>query len=379
MSAGPMNAGLPPVAFLDLAACHRPIEDELAAAAAAAVRSGWYVLGPGTAAFEAEFAAYCGAAHCVGVADGLDALHLSLRALDIGPGDEVIVPAHTFIASWLAVSHAGATPVPVEVDPDDACIDPQRIADAVTSRTRAVMPVHLYGHPADMDAVAAVAAACNLPVIEDAAQAHGARYKGRPVGGLSRLTCWSFYPGKNLGALGDGGAVTTDDPALAERLRRLRNYGSAQKYVHQEVGYNSRLDELQARLLSVKLRRLDEWNDRRRAIAARYLAELADAPLRPPTVRSWADPAWHLFPVYTPRRDALQRHLAAAGVQTLIHYPTPPHLQDAYRDMGLKEGSFPVSEQICREELSLPMGPHLDDDAVGRVIAAVRSFRPQTA
>lgn len=365
-----------PVAFLDLAACHRQIEDELTAAALEAVRSGWYALGPGLTAFETEFAAHCAAAHCVGVANGLDALHLSLRALDIGPGDEVIVPAHTFIATWLAVSHAGAVPIPVDVAAGDACIDPERIAAAVTPRTRAIIPVHLYGHPADLDAVHAIAAERGLAVIEDAAQAHGAGYKGRRVGALSPLTCWSFYPGKNLGALGDGGAVTTDDPALAERLRRLRNYGCAQKYVHEIVGYNSRLDEMQARLLSVKLRRLDAWNGRRKEIAARYLAGLADGPARLPTPRDWADPVWHLFAVFTPHRDALQSHLAAAGVQTLIHYPIPPHLQDAYRDLGWASGSFPVAERLCREELSLPMGPHLDDAAVERVIAAVRSFHP---
>lgn len=367
------------VAFLDLGACHREIEDELAAAALAAVRSGFYVLGPGVEAFEEAFARYCGAAHAIGTANGLDALHLALRALDIGPGDEVIVPSNTFVATWLAVSHAGAVPVPVEPEPGCATMDPERVAAAVTPRTRAIMPVHLYGHPADLDPILDVARAHGLAVVEDAAQAHGAAYKGRRIGALSHLTCWSFYPGKNLGALGDGGGITTDDDGLAERLRSLRNYGSTRKYVHERIGFNSRLDELQARLLSVKLAHLDAWNARRRAVAARYLDGLANAAVRLPEVKPWADPVWHIFPVYTPHRDALQRHLAEAGVQTLIHYPIPPHRQEAYRTLGLEEGSLPIAERLCREELSLPMGPHLDAAAVERVVEAVQRFRPPAA
>lgn len=360
------------VPFLDLTAAHRELQDELDAAWRRVMTAGRYVLGPELEAFEAEFAAYCEARHCVGVDNGLDALHLILRAMEIGPGDEVIVPAHTFIATWLAVSYAGATPVPVEPDEKTYDIDPSRLAAAITPRTRAVIAVHLYGQPADMDAIHAVADRQGLLVIEDAAQAHGARYKGRRVGSLGHAAGFSFYPAKNLGALGDGGAVVTDDALLAERVRVLRNYGSPIKYRHDVQGFNSRLDELQAALLRVKLARLDEWNARRREAAAIYLRALEGAAgLVLPHVPEWAEPVWHLFVVRHPRRDDLQRHLTEAGVGTIIHYPIAPHLSGAYAGGGWRAGAFPVAERLAREVLSLPMGPHLGTEDLHRVIDAV--------
>jgi len=294
--------------------------------------------------------------------------------MGVGEGSEVIVPSNTYIATWLAVTHAGATPVPVEPDPTTYNLDPGRVEAAITSRTRVVLPVHLYGQPADIDRLNEIAWSHGLRVLEDAAQAHGAFYKGRPVGSLSDATAWSFYPSKNLGALGDAGAVTTDKADLADRLRRLHNYGSSVKYVNEVVGYNSRLDEVQAAVLREKLKVLDEWNERRRSIARRYLDAFAETSLRLPAVASWAVPVWHLFVVRSPRRDELRAHLARRQVDTSIHYPIPPHLQDAYRSLGIVRGSLPISESIHDEVLSLPIGPHLTATQVDRVIDAVLSF-----
>lgn len=355
------------VPFLDLHAAYLELKDELDGAYRRVMDSGWYILGPEVDAFEAEFAAYCEAAQCIGVASGLDALHLVLRALGIGPGDEVIVPSHTYIATWLAVSQTGATPVPVEPNARTFNIDPARIEEAITPRTRALLPVHLYGQPADLDPIMELARRHGLKVIEDAAQAHGARYKGRRIGGHGDAVAWSFYPGKNLGALGDGGAVTTNDIELAERLRVLRNYGSRVKYVNEIQGYNSRLDPLQAAFLRVKLRHLDDWNVRRQAIAAIYLSRLADTDLILPDVPSWADPVWHLFVVRHPQRDALQRRLIEAGIDSLIHYPIPPHKQAAYAPTGFATDALPIAARIADEVLSLPMGPQLSHEAVRRV------------
>jgi dTDP-4-amino-4,6-dideoxygalactose transaminase len=364
------------VPFLDLKAPHIELRAELDAAWHRVMSSGWFILGEEVEAFEREFAAYCQAKHCVGVANGLEALHLILRAYGIGPGDEVIVPANTYIATWLAVTQAGATPVPVEPVPETHNIDPARVAAAITPRTRAIMVVHLYGQPADMDPINALARERGLKVIEDCAQAHGARYRSRRTGALGDAAGWSFYPGKNLGALGDGGAVTTDDPSLAERIRVLRNYGSRVKYHNEVVGFNSRLDELQAALLRVKLERLDDWNERRRKVAAHYLQALAGIPeLILPVVPAWAEPVWHLFVVRRPRRDAFQQTLTDRGIGTMIHYPIPPHRQAAYASLGLEEGRFPMSEQLAREVLSLPMGPHLDEAARTAVVRAVIEAR----
>ncbi len=362
------------VPFLDVRASYEEIAPELDAATHRVIAGGWYLLGEEIAAFEREYAAYVGARYCVGLGNGLDALHLGLRALGVGAGDEVIVPSNTYIATWLAVSYAGATPVPVEPDPQTYNLDPARLEAAITPRTKAILPVHLYGQPADMDAINAVAARHDLRVLDDAAQVHGARYRGRRVGALADITAWSFYPGKNLGALGDAGAITTDDAELADRVRTLRNYGSRTKYVNEVRGYNSRLDEIQAAALRAKLPHLDEWNARRARIAARYLAELDNAGLMLPHVPAWADPAWHVFVVRSYDRDALQRHLTAAEIGTVIHYPIPPHRQEAYRDLALSEGSFPIAEAIHREVISLPIGPQMTEEQVTATIAAVQEF-----
>lgn len=360
------------VPFLELLPAYGELREELDAAYRRVMASGWYILGEEVERFEAEFAAYCGVRHCVCVANGLDALTLALMAADIGPGDEVIVPAMTFVATWLAVSHAGATPVPVDVKADTFNLDAARIESVLTPRTKAILPVHLYGQPADMDSILAVARRHRLVVVEDAAQAHGARYRGRRAGTWGDLAGFSFYPGKNLGAFGDGGAITTNDADLDRRLRRLRNYGSDRKYHHEVLGLNSRLDPLQAAFLSVKLKHLDEWNLRRKTIAEGYLRRLAgQAGLRLPAVAEGAEPVWHLFPVLAKDRDGLQARLEAIGVHTQIHYPIPPHLSGAYAHLGRKPGEFPAAERIAAEELSLPIGPHLA--APESVVAAVQA------
>lgn len=363
------------VPFLELRPAYDELRGELDAAYHRVMDSGWYLLGDELEQFEAEFAAYCEADFCVGVGNGLDALHLILRGYGIGAGDEVIVPSNTYIATWLAVSYAGATPVPVEPDPETFNLAPGNIEGAITSKTRAVMPVHLYGQPADMDPIMSIARKHKLKVIEDNAQAHGARYKGRRTGSLGDAAATSFYPAKNLGAFGDAGAVTTSDAELAARLRALRNYGSTRKYHHDSQGYNSRMDELQAACLRVKLKKLDEWNARRRAVAARYFSELRDAPaLQLPFVPDYAEPVWHLFAVRHPRRDEFQNSLTDAGIGTLIHYPIPPHLSGAYAKAGWKPGDFPTAEEIAKSELSLPIGPHLESQGQEIAIQAIRQL-----
>lgn len=360
--------------FLDLRPAYVELSRDLEVAARRVMASGRYLLGPEIEGFERAFAEYVGTGRCVGVGSGLDAVHLALRASGVGPGDEVIVPANAYIATWFAVSHTGATPVPVEPDESTYTLDPRLLEEAVTPRTAAVIPVHLYGHPADMDPILGFARRRGLLLLEDAAQAHGACYRGEPVGGLGDAGTWSFYPGKNLGAFGDGGAVTTDDDGLADRVRVLRDNGAEAKYVHSAVGFSSRLDELQAAVLSVKLRHLDEWNARRRKVAELYLDGLEGSPVTLPAVPGWAEPVWHQFVVRSGRRDALRRHLAKAGIETHVHYPVPPHLQEAYADLALGEGRFPITEAIHREVVSLPMGPHLGEVGAARVVDAVRSF-----
>lgn len=364
------------IPFLDLSAPYRELQLQIDAAVARVLTSGWYILGPEVEAFEAEWAAYCGTTHAVGLANGLDALILALRALDIGPGDEVIVPSNTYIATWLAVSAVGARPVPVEPDPATYNMDPARIAAAITPQTKVVLPVHLYGQPADLDPILALARDHGFAVVEDAAQAHGARYKGRRIGAHGDVVCWSFYPGKNLGALGDAGAITTNRADLADRIRVLRNYGSRVKYVNEVEGVNSRLDPLQAAVLRVKLTVLDDWTARRRETAARYASGLQDCGVILPHIPDWADPAWHLYVVRSPDRDRLQARLTEKGVGTLIHYPIPPHLQAAYAGLGMSSGTLPLAEQLAGEVLSLPMGPHLDLVQAGAVIAAVKAATP---
>lgn len=366
------------IPFLDIRESYLEIKDELDEAFFRVMNSGWYILGSETSAFEHEFAAYCGTRHSIGVGNGLDALHLILRAYEIGEDDEVIVPANTYIATWLAVTYAGATLVPVEPIEQTYNLDPRRIEDAITTSTKAIIAVHLYGQPCDMEPIREVAARHGLKVIEDAAQAHGARYKGRRCGALGDAAGWSFYPGKNLGAYGDAGAITTDDDALADRVRELRNYGSKVKYYNSRKGFNSRLDEMQAALLRVKLKHLDEWNERRLKVAATYLERLEVAGLVLPIVAEGAEPVWHQFVIRSPRRGELQEHLKRASIQTLIHYPVPPHLQEAYNEMALPKGSFPLTEAIHSEVLSLPIGPHMPESAVARVIQAARTFSMRT-
>lgn len=364
------------VPFLDLNAPYRELQAEMDSAYRRVMESGWYILGEEVEAFEHEFSAYCGIKHCIGVANGLEALQLIFQAYEMGPGDEVIVPANTYIASWLAVSHTGAVPVPVEPDPRTYNLDPKLVEGAITGKTRAILAVHLYGQPADMDPLIEIARKHNLKVIEDAAQAHGASYQGRHAGALGDAAGWSFYPGKNLGAMGDAGAVTTHDETLADRVRILRNYGSRTKYFNEVKGFNSRLDPLQAAFLRVKLRHLDRWNQQRKLIAAQYENGLADTPeITLPFVPESMDPSWHLFVIRHPRRELLQKRLTEAGIGTLIHYPVPPHLSKAYAEFDAKTGDFPITEELARTVLSLPMGPHLTPEQAEIVIDSVRSFR----
>lgn len=360
------------IPFLDVGAAYRSLKTEIDSAVHRVLDSGWYVLGPEVDAFEAEWAEYCGAARAVGVANGLDALILALRALDVGVGDEVIVPSNTFVATWLAVTAVGATPVPVEPDLTSHNISAAGIAEVVTTATKVILPVHLYGQPADLDPILQIARSRGLRVIEDAAQAHGAKYKGRRIGSHGDVVCWSFYPGKNLGALGDAGAITTNDEALADRVRVLRNYGSRTKYVHEVEGANSRLDPIQAAVLRAKLPFLDAWTNRRRQIAEMYGAGLKQLRLVLPEAPSWAEPAWHLYVVRSGQRDELQRRFAEANIASLIHYPIPPHMQVAYAGLGFKADDFPVARLLADEVLSLPMGPHLEIADVRAVVEAAK-------
>jgi dTDP-4-amino-4,6-dideoxygalactose transaminase len=357
------------IQFLDIKSINLAIEDELKIAFDRVLKSGWFIHGKEVENFEAEFAAYCGTAGAVGVSNGLDALHLILRAFEIGPGDEVIVPSNTFIATWLAVTYCGATPVPVEPLLDTYNIDPAKIEAAINKKTKAIIAVHLYGQPADMGPIMAIARKYGLRVIEDAAQSHGATYKGLRAGALGDAAAFSFYPGKNLGALGDGGAVTSNDLNLINKVRMLSNYGSRVKYKHDLRGYNARLDELQAAFLRVKLQHLDAQTEIRRQIAATYTEQLHD--VLAPHVLSETNPVWHLYVIRTKQRDLVQQGLKERGVMALIHYPVPPHLQSAYADLGYTGGDFPISETIHNEVLSLPMDPTLKDADVLRVIESL--------
>ena len=361
------------IPFLNLRETYAARNRAIDAAVLRVAASGRYLLGPELAQFESEFARFCGAGHAVGVANGLDALRLALAAFGVGPDDEVIVPSNTYIATWLAVSQCGARVVPVEPIPDTYNIDPDRIEAAVTPRTKVIVPVHLYGQPADMDPIRAVAARHGVKVLDDCAQAHGARYKGRPLGALADLSAWSFYPGKNLGAFGDAGGVTGDDGELIDRVRLLGNYGSRVKYHNEVKGCNSRLDEIQAAVLRVKLEGLDDTTRRRRSIASRYLEGMKGLGLVLPRVAPYAEAAWHVFVVRHPDRDALQARLKERGIETLIHYPVAPHLQPAYSELGLRKGELPISEAMHAEVLSLPLWPEMDEAQVEEVVDAVRS------
>ncbi|MBS0506261.1 MAG: DegT/DnrJ/EryC1/StrS family aminotransferase [Proteobacteria bacterium] len=360
------------IPFLDLKKLHSEVRPALDAAYQRVTDSGCFIMGLELRAFESEFARYCGVDYCIGVGNGLDALKLLLQAYGVGPGDEVIVPSNTFIATWLAVTQCGATLVPVEPDTETHNIDVAGIEAAITPRTKAIIPVHLYGQPADMDPIMAIAAAHGLVVIEDAAQAQGARYKGRRTGSLGHAAATSFYPGKNLGALGDGGAVLTSDAAIADKVARLRNYGSTRKYVHDIQGGNTRLDELQAAFLRVKLAELDRWNARRQEVAGWYADRLAGSPVQLPRIESGCESAWHLYVVCSTRRDELQQFLFERGISTVIHYPVPPHWQACYA--GMAGMQLPAAERLASEVLSLPMCPFMTPADVAVVADAVSAF-----
>lgn len=362
------------IRFLDLDTINRRLDAEIQQALSRVLKSGRYILGNEVEAFEAEFATYCEVDHCIGVGNGLDALTLILRALELGPGDEIIVPANTFIASALAVVEVGCKPVLVDPDPETMTLDPARVAGVISSRTKAIMPVHLYGHACDVAGIEALTRKHNLKVVEDAAQAHGARLHGRRVGSFGHAAAFSFYPSKNLGALGDGGAVVTSDAAVAKRVRYLRNYGSSRKYIHETKGTNSRLDELQAAVLRTKLPSLDRDNDRRRKMAQIYLRTISHGAIRLPRVSEGGDPVWHLFVVRCQQRDNLARYLADSGVETMIHYPVPIHRQLAFSE--LSELSLPVTGTLSQEILSLPISPVLSEADAIRVATLVNQWTP---
>ena len=359
---------------MDLKAQYRSLSSEVEPAILKVLAGGSYILGPEVDAFEKEFAAYLGAQEAVGISSGLDALKLALLALGVGPGDEVITAANTFIATALAITGVGARPV--LVDPDEATnnIDAVGIRAAITPKTKAIIPVHLYGQPAPMGPIMELAREKGIFVVEDACQAHGASVNGRRAGTIGHLGCFSFYPGKNLGAYGDGGAVVTDRKDLADKLRRLRNYGQEKKYHHLELGHNHRLDEVQASILRIKLRHLDDWNERRRANARLYEEKLAALPVKTPRTPEKMVHVFHLYVIRTNRRDALLAHLSAKGVGCIMHYPVPIHLQPAYRGLGLTKGSLPVSERLADEILSIPMFPELTEAQIDEVVGAIRSF-----
>lgn len=363
------------VAFLNLKFQYLELKQALDQAYQHFMESGWYILGEEVEAFEQEFAAYVGGKHCIGVGNGLEALQLILMGYGIGPGDEVIVPANTYIASWLAVSNTGAVPIPIEPNPTTYNIDSQHIERAVTPHTKAIMPVHLYGQPVEMDKIWEIADKDELKIVEDAAQAHGSRFRDRMAGNLGTAAGFSFYPTKNLGAFGDAGAVVTNDDTLADKVRILRNYGSRKKYYNEVRGYNSRLDPIQAAFLRVKLKYLDTWNQHRSLIANRYSNNLRDIPdLGLPQVPTGIVPVWHLFVITYADRDQLQKYLNQQGIGALIHYPVPPHLSDAYQELGYSAGDFPITEKLADTVLSIPIGPHLSMEDADYVIEKIQEF-----
>lgn len=361
------------IPFYDLKAVNSRYREELLGSLTEVFDSGYLILGDQVEAFEQEFAEYCGTKYAVGVGNGLDAIYFILSALDIGPGQEVIVPSNTYIATWLAISRTGATIVPVEPDPTTYCIDPARIEEKITSKTRAILPVHLYGKVADMTAINAIAEKHNLFVVEDSAQAHGGGIANKKVGNHSTASAFSFYPSKNLGALGDGGAVTTNSQEIADKVRLLRNYGSEKKYFNKVLGWNSRLDEMQAGVLRVKLQKLDDENQERISIANSYVTQLSSTlPQGLPATFAGIEHVWHLFVVQHPQRDRLREELLKQGVETMIHYPVAPHMQTCYSELGFKEGSFPISEQIHRDVLSLPLWPGMSENQIEKVVDSVK-------
>jgi len=362
------------VPYLDLRAQLKPLRAELDTAIARTLDNCSFCLGPDVAQFEKDFAAFCGAQYALGFNSGTSALHVAMRLLNVGPGDEVITTPYTFIATSWAISYCGARPVYVDIDDATFNLDPKLIENAITPRTKAVLPVHLYGQPFDLDAVAAVCKKHKLPFVEDAAQAHGAKYKGKSIGTFGAASCFSFYPAKNLGACGEGGALVTNDAALAARAKSLREHGSTVRYHHDEVGYNYRLEGIQGAVLGVKLKHLARWTRERQRVAARYAELLADTSLQLPTVTAGNESAWHLYTVRSPRRDELKKHLDANGIGNAVHYPMPLHLQKVYSNLGCQLGDFPVAEKASREVLSLPMFPELTDVQIQRVAAVIKGF-----
>ena len=362
------------VPYIDLAAQIRPIRAEIDAALAKAIDNCTFCLGPDVAKFEQEFAAYCGSKHCLAMNSGTSALHIAMLLLNVGPGDEVITTPYTFAATSWCISYVGATPVYVDIDEATFNLNPTLIEQAITPRTKAILPVHLYGHPFVVDAIIAVARKHNLPVVEDAAQAHGATYRGKVVGTFGAISCFSFYPAKNLGAFGEGGALVTNDDEFAARARALREHGSRVRYHHDEVGFNYRMEGLQGAVLGVELKHLPAWTEARRRIAHRYHELLKGTPLKLPLEADYASSAWHLYTVRSPRREELKKHLDANGVGNAIHYPMPLHLQKCYASLGYKAGDFPVAEQACREVLCLPMFPAMTDAQQQRVAAVIKEF-----
>jgi dTDP-4-amino-4,6-dideoxygalactose transaminase len=361
------------VPFSSLKLQYRSIRSEIDAAIRQVIESSAFVLGPAVDRFEENFARYLGVDYAIATSNGTTALQLALLALDVGAEDEVIVPAHTFVATAEAVAHVGAKPVFVDVLEETATLDPDLVARAMTSKTRAIVPVHLYGQPADLNPILDLAAANGISVLEDACQAHGATYRGRRVGGFGAAACFSFYPGKNLGAFGEAGAVATNDSDLAARMRRLRDHGQTQRYHHAEVGYNARMDGIQGAVLDVKLRHLDRWNAARRALAARYEEHLMDAEVRLPKVAPHREHVFHLYVLRSQDREGLRSHLAHRGIETGLHYPVPLHLQPAFSAMGFRPGSFPVAERWAREGISIPIFPEMSRDQHDEVIEGVRS------
>jgi len=364
------------IPMVDLQAQYAAIKEEIDDAVLGVLASGRFALGPEVAAFESEFAAYCGAEHGIAVNSGTSALHLALLAAGVGPGDEVITVPFTFVATGAAIRYAGATPVFVDIEPTSRTIDVDRVADLITPRTKAVIPVHLYGQPADMAPLSALARRHNLTVIEDAAQAHGAEYRGRRVGGLGDLGCFSFYPGKNLGAYGEGGIVVTSDEAHADTVRSLRSWGEDRRYHHTRPGFNYRMDGLQGAILRVKLRHLPAWTEARIRIAERYDRELADTDATIPAVMPYGRHVYHLYAVQTPRRDALHQALEAEGIQSGLHYPVPVHLQAGYADLGGQDGDFPCAETAATTTLTLPIYPELPEEVPARVATIMRQTQP---
>jgi dTDP-4-amino-4,6-dideoxygalactose transaminase len=362
------------VPFVDLGAQYRNISTEITEAISKVLRESDFILGREVSLFEEEFASFCQAKWAIGVDSGTSALELALRAYEIGPGDEVITAANSFIASALAISHAGAKPVLADVDPDTFTIDVAAVEKAITPRTKAIIPVHLYGQPADMDPILQLAQRHRLVVIEDACQAHGARYKGKRTGSLGHAAAFSFYPGKNLGAYGDGGVVVTSDNAVAKRLEMLRNYGQKEKYQHMFRGFNRRLDTLQAAVLRIKLKHLEEWNEARRQHAKSYSRLLAQTGIVVPRASAASESVWHLYVIRIDQREALKEHLATRGISVGIHYPIPIHLQPAYRDLGYQQGDFPITEAYARQILSLPMYAELNPEIICRVAETISEF-----